>query len=303
MAIGATSLWANTTGSEAVAIGDSALMNNKTSQGNVAIGYTALMANDGGIYNVAVGHQSLLANTTGTYNTAIGHASMAAHVSLDRNVSIGYASMFLSQSGTFNTVVGARALYSNVTGASNVALGYMAGQYELGSDSFYVDNQDRTNTAGDKTKALIYGSFGTTAGAQQLTFNVGAIQGGVSKALTDAAAAASVWRVAVPTNGYAGGKIIWVATSTDATDQLVTSGEQFFAGADKAGTVTCGTGSQVGTATAYTTAKTLICTVTVLTATTNCDIQVTCTNNTAGTQAISFISHLEMSLPNAFSVQ
>jgi hypothetical protein len=124
----------------------------------------------------------------------------------------------------------------------------------------------------------------------------GITQGSRTKALTDAAAAASVVRIAVATNSYIGGRIQWAATSTDGTDQLATSGEQFFSGVDKAGTVTCGTGAALGTATAYTTAKTLVCTVTVATATTNCDIQVTCTNDTAGTQAIAFNYRLDMPL-------
>jgi len=138
----------------------------------------------------------------------------------------------------------------------------------------------------------IYGSSGTT----YLALAEAGLQGSKSKTLTDAAAAASVVSIAVATNSYIGGKIIWTATSTDATDQLATSGEQFFSGVDKAGTVTCGTGAALGTATAYTTAKTLVCTVTVATSTTNCDIQASCTNDTAGSQNVIFNYRLDMPL-------
>ena len=47
----------------------------------------------------------------------------------------------------------------------------MAGRYELGSNAFYVDNQNRTNTAGDKAGALLYGTFNETAASQTLTIN------------------------------------------------------------------------------------------------------------------------------------
>jgi hypothetical protein len=151
------------------------------------------------------------------------------------------------------------------------------------SGSFYPGNNDE-------------GSIGTTSLQVQNLYVSRSIQGSKSKALTDGAAAASVVRIAVATNSYIGGKIIWTATSTDGTDQLATSGEQFFSGVDKAGTVTCGTGSAIGTATAYTTAATLVCTVSVATSTTNCDIQATCTNDTAGTQAIAFNYRLDMPL-------
>jgi hypothetical protein len=55
--------------------------------------------------------------------------------------------------------------------SGNVALGYFAGCYEQGSNAFYVDNQNRTNTAGDKAGALMYGVFNATAASQTLTIN------------------------------------------------------------------------------------------------------------------------------------
>jgi hypothetical protein len=120
------------------------------------------------------------------------------------------------------------------------------------------------------------------------------IQGSKSKTLTDAAGAVSFVRIAVPTNGAIGGRVQWVATSTDGASMLATSGEEFFAGVDKAGTVTCGVGAALGTATAYSVGQTLVCTVTAATSTTNCDLQVTCTNNTAGDQAPVFNYRLDM---------
>jgi hypothetical protein len=47
----------------------------------------------------------------------------------------------------------------------------MAGYYETGSNAFYVDNQDRTNTAGDKAKSLMYGVFNAATSSQTLKVN------------------------------------------------------------------------------------------------------------------------------------
>lgn len=129
------------------------------------------------------------------------------------------------------------------------------------------------------------------------------IQGSKSKSLTDAGAAVSIWRIAVPTNGYAGGKVIFTANSTDGTDRLTTTGEVTFAGADTAGTVTCGIGTPYGIATAYRRANTLLCTFTAVTSTTNCDIQVTCTDNLAGAQTMAIESRLDMPTPNTVTPQ
>lgn len=135
----------------------------------------------------------------------------------------------------------------------------------------------------------------STAFTQQIALTgLPAISGCTTKALTDAAAAVSFARVAVATDGYMAGELEWTATSTDATDQIVTFGKQPIVGVDKAGTVTCATSAQYATTTAATNANTLVCTVTTVTSTTNCDAQVTCTNNTAGDQAINFCWRLDM---------
>ena len=130
------------------------------------------------------------------------------------------------------------------------------------------------------------------------------IQGSKAKSLTDAAAAVSFTRIAVPTNGYIGGELIYTANSTDGTNRLTTTGRYNFAGADTAGTVTCGTPNAVGTpATAYRRANTLVCAVTAVTSTTNCDLQVTCTDNLAGTQTVTFEYRLDMPSPATVSPQ
>lgn len=130
------------------------------------------------------------------------------------------------------------------------------------------------------------------------------IQGSKPKVLTDGAAAVSFVRVPVPTNGNTGGKVIYTATSTDgASGSLTSHAEYNFAGADIAGTVTCGVSAQLGVATAYARANTLICTVTPLTSTTNCDLQVTCTDNKAAAQTITFNWSLIMPIPTSVTPQ
>jgi hypothetical protein len=122
------------------------------------------------------------------------------------------------------------------------------------------------------------------------------IQGSRAKSLTDAGAAVSIERVAVPTNGYVGMLTSFTANSTDATNRLTTTGLVSWAGADTAGTPTCGTPVVVGLSTAYKRANTLVCTFTTAVSTTNCDLQVTCTDNLAGVQTMT-IEHFIVSMP------
>ena len=158
---------------------------------------------------------------------------------------------------------------------------------------------------------VVVGADGIVPGSATDTYNVGqsgtnafanayltrSIQGSKSKALTDAGAAVSIERVAVPTNGYVGQFTSFTANSTDGTDRLTTTGLVSWAAADTAGTVTCGTPAVVGLSTAYKRANTLVCTFTTAVSTTNCDLQVTCTDNLAGVQTVS-IEHFIVSMPS-----
>lgn len=128
-------------------------------------------------------------------------------------------------------------------------------------------------------------------------------QGSKSKSLTDGAAAVSIERVAVPTNGYMGTLTAFTANSTDGTDRLTTSGLVSWAGADTGGTVTCGSPVVVALSTAYRRANTLVCTFTAATSTTNCDLQVTCTDNLAGSQTMAIEHFPIMPRPNTYASQ
>ena len=122
----------------------------------------------------AIGAYALSSTTTGYQNTAIGWDAMASLTSGSYNVAVGRGTLSNNLAGDGNTAIGWFAL-SSATGGGNVALGSYAGFYETASNAFYIDNQDRANTAGDKAKALLYGTFAATAAAQQLTINAGTI--------------------------------------------------------------------------------------------------------------------------------
>lgn len=139
---------------------------------NTAVGVTALNLLSSGNSNTAIGYNSLAGNTSGSKNTTIGlGAGFAGTGAYNNNTIIGYAAGF-NGAGVYsnNTAVGFQAGF-NLTGNGNVMLGNFAGAYELGSNSFYIDNQDRVNTAGDKAGALLFGAFNATPSSQTLTTN------------------------------------------------------------------------------------------------------------------------------------
>ena len=129
------------------------------------------------------------------------------------------------------------------------------------------------------------------------------LEGSKSKTLTDAAAAVSFVRIAVATNASAGGTVIWNAMSTDGTAPLTQAGMTYFAGVNTAGTVTCTVGAVGTPITAYSRVNTLACTVTTVTSTTNCDLQVTCTDNLAGDQTPVFNWRIDQPVINAVTPQ
>ena len=172
VALGYQALSANTTGVGNTAIGYQAMAANTTggTVGNVAIGNQAMVSNISGDANTALGIEALFTNTTGSYNTAVGADAIGFGDGGNHNVAIGPQALFHAGAGSFNTSCGALSL-NTTTGSGNVGLGYCAGFYEVGSNVFYVDNQDRLNTAGDKAGALLYGTFNATASLQTLRIN------------------------------------------------------------------------------------------------------------------------------------
>ena len=207
-AVGSFALGSNTTGSFNSAIGYHALRSNTTGWRNSAMGNYALRSNTEGYRNSAMGYYALASNTTGYENSAVGTYALSSITTGFSNSAMGYYALSFNTTGTNNLAMGNYALRSNGTGSGNVALGYYAGRYETGSNAFYVNNQSRTNTAGDKAKSLLYGVFAPAAADQKLTINA-LLNQSVSKTPASAAATGTAGDIAWDA-GY-----IYVCTATD----------------------------------------------------------------------------------------
>ncbi|MFA5931813.1 MAG: hypothetical protein WC793_00330 [Candidatus Paceibacterota bacterium] len=179
-AVGASSAasWMATTPLDysATAVGYGALATTPVDVGglawdNSAFGVNSLASTTTGGYNVAVGGYSLFSNTTGWFNTTIGDSSLGSTTTGWGNSANGNGALLSNTTGSYNTALGMSALYYNSVGSNNIALGHNAGSYETGSNSFYVDNQDRLNTAGDKANAILYGIMAPAAVNQTLHIN------------------------------------------------------------------------------------------------------------------------------------
>ena len=103
-------------------------------------------------------------------NTVFGVAALGINTTGDGNTAIGYQTLFSNDAGAANTAVGYQALYtSNIYGG--VAVGAFAGKYEINNNAFYINNQDRFDTVGDKSGSLFYGTFNPTPADQTLRIN------------------------------------------------------------------------------------------------------------------------------------
>ena len=141
---------------------------------NTFLGYLAGNAVTTSTNNVGIGTGALSTITTdgaGSNNTAIGISALTLTTSGISNVAVGASSMLTNTTGGTNTALGRYSLYTNSTGSGNVGLGYYAGFYETASNAFYIDNQDRTNLATQKTNSLLYGTFNATPASQALMVN------------------------------------------------------------------------------------------------------------------------------------
>jgi len=165
-------LRSNTGGNSNTAYGSSALTANIGGSSNNAMGKSALLLNTSGNFNNAMGASALERNEDGSYNNAQGYYALKSNTSGNYNTGLGSYVLQDNSTGNNNTGMGSRALL-NVEGSGNVGIGYCAGFYETGSDSFYINNQCRTDLADDRASSLMYGTFAAAAADQQITFNVG----------------------------------------------------------------------------------------------------------------------------------
>ena len=166
----------NITGSSScTAIGYAALESLATTEAfpSTAVGAFALQAANGATGgNVALGYQAGQNASSANQTVLIGLNTGRANTASTANVLVGASVAGAATSGNFNTAIGHSALGSLTTAGSIVALGAYAGNYATGTSSeFFLNNQDRTNYAGDQTLSLMYGSFAATADAQRLFIN------------------------------------------------------------------------------------------------------------------------------------
>ena len=159
-----------TTADEFNVFGYQAGYSNTDGHGLTAFGYQAGYSNVSGWYNSYLGSHSGRV-LVGQYNTAVGGRSLYYQTTGDYNTFVGADIGLNKTGGSNNAAMGYGALYNNGSGSGSIAIGYYAGYYETGSNAFYVNNQDRTNTAGDKASSLLYGTFNATASSQTLKIN------------------------------------------------------------------------------------------------------------------------------------
>ena len=167
--IGTHSIFENISGNDNVGVGAYTLTNNLGSD-NLALGHSALQENVNGGRNIAIGTYSMYLSLGGSSNIGVGYGSLE-NVAGNYNTAIGYFSLINTTSGAENISIGHNAGLTNMTGSNNIFLGSHAGEYETESNTFYVDNQDRTDVAGNRTKSLMYGTFNSDPLLQALTIN------------------------------------------------------------------------------------------------------------------------------------
>jgi hypothetical protein len=121
--------------------------------------------------NVALGHGVLDgANSGSAQNTGIGYNALSAITTGQSNVGVGVEALYTVSTGSWNTALGVVAGLVTL-GSNNVFLGAFAGKYETSGSSFYLDSFDRTDIAGGKAGALLYGTFNATPASQTLKVN------------------------------------------------------------------------------------------------------------------------------------
>lgn len=221
-AFGSNAAQSNTTGQHNNAFGVSALQSNLIGGNNCAFGNSALAAMTAS-NNSAFGHECLM-TSTGPANSGFGYQCLRSAQNFG-NSAFGFQAMFSTTTGTLNTAIGAQAGFNNLVGNNNIFVGYFSGAYETASNAFYVNNQDRTNTANDKSLSLMYGTMAATTAAQflRLNANVGILTNTFG---TNADGVLAIANGVAPTTSPANEIQIFSVDTDDATTSLGLRAEQ-----------------------------------------------------------------------------
>lgn len=113
-----------------------------TGDGNTALGAQSLYYNSSGWENTGVGKGSLYTTSTGASNTAVGAASAYKNSTGNNNVAVGAGAMFTNTVGNNNTAVGYQADMASNYYTNSTALGN--GAEALGSNEIRLGNNDIT---------------------------------------------------------------------------------------------------------------------------------------------------------------
>ena len=178
-ALGASSLYTNSTGANNTANGTDSLANNTTGANNTASGYQSLYSNTTGANNTANGVYSLESNTTGNYNTASGVNSLFTNSTGNYNTASGYQSLYSNTTNNHNTASGSLSLYTNTDGGNNTASGYQALQSNTtGSNNTASGAQSLySNSTGSNNTAIGSGSlYSNTTGTNNTAFGINSLQ-------------------------------------------------------------------------------------------------------------------------------
>ena len=144
---------------------------NTTGDGNTFIGQLAGRENTTGYDNTFLGTGAGYKTITGYGNTAIGEITLSTNTIGYNNVAVGVESLVLNTTGYDNVGIGYRTLAKNTTGSGNIGIGAYAGFHDATSNSLFINNRDRTNQAGDRTKSLVWGQMADAAANQTIRFN------------------------------------------------------------------------------------------------------------------------------------
>ena len=136
-------------GGNNVAIGYSSLNANTSASNNAALGFQALNANTTGNLNCAFGGTALLLNTTGTQNSAFGYQAGRSTTG-GFNCYFGTSAGYYVTSGTQNTLLGvntgATGTNNLTTGSNNTIIGYNAAASAAGvSNEITIGNSSCTS--------------------------------------------------------------------------------------------------------------------------------------------------------------
>lgn len=197
---GSANLQALTTGFGNTCIADHGLLEITVGANNIMIGEHGLAQLNGSgdqsleSNNIAIGACALFDLFTGSGNIAIGGSQVYQVGQIDpdtwigagygiingnNNIAIGVLALNNTTSAANNQVaIGYSAMGDSGTGTTgtNVAIGAFAGNYSYATVSstastFWIDNQDRTDIAGQTANSLIWGLFNSTAATQTLQLN------------------------------------------------------------------------------------------------------------------------------------